>query len=192
MASGSALALAWLIGSFIFVLPVADAEGEAHMADEALRRGEAAQAAALYRNASDHMPLNADYAYRSARAMIYANESPQRILAMISTAIARDPSQTASYLTRALYYARVGETELAKADFEKAIALDPNNVQTRLDYAKALTEMGDKNAAILQYSAALAKDDELHPDEPKRLSAEQREQIKQKARALAQQIELKP
>jgi len=64
------------------------------------------------------------------------------------------------------------------AAYEHFLALDPNDVQSRLQYAQSLDTAGMKIEARAQYQAALEKDSQLEPKDPKRLSAEQLERIK--------------
>jgi tetratricopeptide (TPR) repeat protein len=180
----------WIVTILGFVLPVADAEGTAQSGDDAMRAIDpadpdkaavaAARAAAMYRSAYERLPLNADYAFRSARAMIFANDKPEKVRIMLDTAIGRDPNEVAYYLTRAAYATRQGEVESAKRDYEKALALDPNDVAMRLDYAGALVVFNDRAAAIRQYKLALEKNGQLHPDEPKRLPPARIEDIRRR------------
>src|SRR5207253_1301633 len=65
------LGLAWLVGFLGLALPVADAEQKAAASDEAIRVNRADQAALMLRSAYERMPINADYAFRAARAMIW-------------------------------------------------------------------------------------------------------------------------
>jgi thioredoxin-like negative regulator of GroEL len=73
----------------------------------------------------------------------------------------------------------------ARADFERTIRLDPNNVQVRLDYARLLAALGDRTAAADQYRAALRFNDLLHPDEPKRLRPEELREVEKALAGLA-------
>jgi Flp pilus assembly protein TadD len=64
--------------------------------------------------------------------------------------------------------------------FQDALAISPGDVGVRIEYAKALEKLGDREFAREQYREALLRDDKLPPDEPKRLSAEQRKEIQAK------------
>jgi Tfp pilus assembly protein PilF len=56
--------------------------------------------------------------------------------------------------------------------FQDALAIAPGDVGIRIEYAKALEKLGDRDFAKEQYREALRRDDKLPLDEPKRLSAE--------------------
>jgi tetratricopeptide (TPR) repeat protein len=57
-----------------------------------------------------------------------------------------------------------------RLDYDRAIAINPRDPPTRLDFAELLERFGDIPAAIEQYRLALAINDDFHPDEPRRLS----------------------
>ncbi len=63
------------------------------------------------------------------------------------------------------------------AAYDKFLAMDPADVQSRLLYAQTLERAGLTREAIAQYELALAKNAQLHPDEPKRLSQSKLDEI---------------
>jgi len=65
---------------------------------------------------------------------------------------------------------RLGRTDAARADFAKALELDPNEVSIYLDYGDALMHMGLPAEAAEQYKLALKFNDLLPVEEPKRLN----------------------
>ncbi len=170
--------IVWITFTLGVVLPVDDAENQQQAGDAAMQAGNPHSAATLYLSAYHRMPLNADYAFRSAQAMRVARETPERVKATLDTAIGRNPRDAGYHLTRAAIESEQGDLESAKADFEKSIPLDPNNIGIRLDYAKILEALNDRPGAAEQYKIALEKNSQLHPDEPKRLSPRQVDQIK--------------
>ena len=180
----SALGLVWVVSFLGFVLPVTDAEQQDAMGDEMLRSREPIRAAALYRNAYDRMPLNAEYAYHAARAMMYGNENPAKVRAMLDTAVATDPMQVSYRLLQANHEARGGDPAIAKREYERSLALDPNNIRARLEYAEALITFNERPAAAQQIRIALEKNDQLHADEPKRLLPDELEKLRTKLKEL--------
>jgi len=179
------LCLTWVVTFLGFVLPVVDAEQQNVAGDEALRTSDPLRAAALYKSAYDRMPLNAEYAYQSARAMMYGQDNPGKIRAMIEEASARDPMSVQYHLLRAQFERQQGDPAIATQQYERALALDPNNVRARLEFADALISFNERPRAAEQIKIALARNDQLHPDEPKRLTSEELEKIQAKLRELS-------
>ncbi|MCS7032730.1 MAG: O-antigen ligase family protein, partial [Phycisphaerae bacterium] len=180
---------AWLVAALGFVIPLADAERRAQAADEALRRGDLRLAVEGYRAAFDNTPVsNADYAWRAARALILENRDRAAIDLWLSLAIATNPRHPGYRIARAAFAMSLpaAERNISRimADYSTAIALDPNNVPTRLAFARALEDSGNPRAAVEQYRAALQLNDRLDPQEPKRLSAAEVAEIRQKIEAL--------
>jgi cytochrome c-type biogenesis protein CcmH/NrfG len=64
-----------------------------------------------------------------------------------------------------------------RADYERALRLDPNNVEVRLEYGEALRRFGDPSGAAEQYREALRYNDLLAADEVKRLPRQRVEQV---------------
>ncbi|HEX8522291.1 MAG TPA: O-antigen ligase family protein [Tepidisphaeraceae bacterium] len=174
----------WVALVLGLALPVADAEGQAQAGDVALARNEAARASGLYQSAYERMPLNAEYAFLTARAMLYGGANPERAKTWLDTAAARDPHQVAYYVMRAALLARNGETDAARLDYDKALVLDPNSLSIRMEYAKMLEGVNDRVNAARQYQALLETNEQLHPDEPKRLSGKVVEEVRGKIGAL--------
>ncbi|MEO6434757.1 MAG: O-antigen ligase family protein [Tepidisphaeraceae bacterium] len=177
---GAAIALlivgaaVWLIVVIAVVIPVIDAEQTAAAADEQIRSGRPDAAAGMLENAYKIVPWNADYAFRSARALMLAGTPPPRIKAMLDVAIATDRTNVMYLQTRAEYEMRLPmpDAPAALADFERALKLDPNNVPTRLDYAAALAKFNQPPAAVAQFRESLRRNDLLDATEPERLTRE--------------------
>ncbi len=176
-----AAALAWVVAIAALVIPIADAEQRADEADDAIRHGRVDEAAKMFEAAAKEVRCNADYAYRSATAMIQASAPAEQVKAMLEMAIAADPAGVVYYLTRAGFERRLPQPDAAavRADYDRALRLDPQNIPARLDYAEALMKLGDPAAAAEQYRLALATNDAYHPDEPKRLDPDRVRQIKE-------------
>ena len=92
-------------------------------------------------------------------------------IALLDTAIRLDPNRPQYWLHRANARLRSPAADAAavRADYDRALRLDPNNVDARLEYAEVLAKFGDRAAAADQYRQALRYNDLLSPDEPKRL-----------------------
>ena len=105
----------------------------------------------------------------------------------LALAIDANPMDFGNYVTRARYLQQPGanaDIEQVKRDFAKALELNPNDVPDRVDYARLLERTGDRGEALAQYRLALQKNDQLDPQEPKRLEPAQREQLVSKIQEL--------
>lgn len=178
-----AAAIAWAGVAAVFVVPVVLAEQAAHEGDQALRLRAFDRAASEYERAGSTVGYNADYAYRAGRALLYAPDPrPQagRVLALLDRAVAADPGRAEYWLTRANaeLLRPAPDPAVIRRGYDRALMLDPNSVQVRLDYAAMLQRLGDPAGAREQYAAALKYNDLLDPDEPKRLSAEKLEEVR--------------
>jgi O-antigen ligase len=177
------LCIAWVVVAGTFVAPLVMAEQAAAEGDEALRLRSAARAADDYARALDAVPYNADYAFRAGRALLFAPDArphADRAVAMLDRAAALDPDRAEYWLARANAESLRPNPDAAqiRGGYERALGLDPNSVQVRLEYAALLRRLGDPAGARGQYQAALRYNDLLSPDEPKRLSAEKVEQVR--------------
>ena len=186
--------VAWIIAMLMLVIPVADAEQRARDADANIRgdkaRGRASRpdiAAKMFESIFQNVPYNADYAFRAARAHIIAGSSPEQARAMLSIAIATEPTNVSYRLTRAGHEMRQPQpdVDMIRADYDAAVRLDPHNIQGRLAYADALQKFGDPAAAAVQIRAALETNRQYDPTEPERLPLEEVQRLE----ALARQLE---
>jgi O-antigen ligase len=178
-------AVVWIAAMLVWVLPVADASEVAQLGDAMLAAGDPAQAATHYRGAFQRMPLDADYAFDAARAMVYANADRPHVKVLLDVAIARDPREPRYYIMRAHVEDEQGDSAGAKSDYQKALALDPNNVEMRLEYAQMLEKINEPAAARRQYQIALQMNNLLAPDEPKRLPMKDVGEIRKRIQDLA-------
>jgi tetratricopeptide (TPR) repeat protein len=178
-----AAAVAWLVLAFAFAAPVAVAEEAAADGDDALRARRLDRAADDFERALSTVPYNADYAFRAARALLFGPDPrPQadRVIRLLDGAVALDPNRAEYWLSRANaeLLRPTPDAALVRRGYERALRLDPNNVQVRLDYAAMLTRLGDPSGARDQYEAALRQNDLLSPDEPKRLPPAKLEEVR--------------
>jgi thioredoxin-like negative regulator of GroEL len=174
---GAVLALAvvaLVAAAAVVVVPVATAQASAADADDAIRTERFDVAARLLRDATYGVPYNADYPFRAARAMLFAGRPAPEVESMLDIAVARDPTGIGYYLTRAHVEMRQPQpdVEQVRKDYDRVLSLNPNDVQTRLNYAAWLADRGLAHDAVAQYRTALKKHAGLHPDEPKRLPPE--------------------
>jgi len=190
LAAATALALAaiaWLLAALAFALPISEAEALAHDADENLRAGKPQLAAAQYREAFHAVPSNADYAFRAARALTYANAPADQVRAMLVQATSANPTAVEYWLWRASFESQMPEDRRDYAeirrDYQRVLDLNPNDAQIRLQYAAAM-EKHDPMLAAQQYRTALEKNALLNPDEIRRLPPEKVRELESKIREL--------
>ena len=182
----------WLVaGAFVWA-PTATAEDAATDAAIALQAGRGNEAVRLYAQARDQQRLNADYDYRAARAIIGGGgggggnpAAHAEVLALLDRAIRKNPMAAEYHLTRARFAARLpdaaGRRDAIRSDFDRALALNPNDVSIRLEYAdllKSFDTPADRAAARKQYEEALRFNDQLLANEPKRLTPEKVAEIR--------------
>ena len=176
--------LLWLATTVAFAVPVIIAERAADDGDEALRSRQVDRAATDFERALAAVPYNADYAYRAGRALLFADDPRRRVdrvIPLLERAAAINPYRPEYWLSRADSEVLRPAPDLARirAGYDRALALDPNSVQVRLDYAAILQRLGDRTGAREQYEAALRYNDLLSPDEPKRLPAAKVAEVRQ-------------
>jgi O-antigen ligase len=185
--------VAWLIVAGFVWIPTATAEDAANDAGIALRSGRAAEAVRLYAQAREHQRMNADYTFRTAQAMLATGPTANgaEILALLDSAVRRNPMSTEYLLTRARFTAHLNDAaqrrEAIKADYRRVLELNPNEVSLRLEFAEVLKGFGtaeDRAAARREYGEALRFNGMLRADEPKRLKAGRVEEIRKEMGAL--------
>jgi tetratricopeptide (TPR) repeat protein len=171
----AALAVAWLASAIFLVGPVVAAEAVSDEGDDVLSAARPAEAARLLETASERAPFNADYAFRAARAMMFANAPPQRVRAALDRAIAANPDAPESYHLRAYFEIARPEPDHQRvlADFKRLLDLNPQDVSGRLDYAAVLARFGDAEESTRQRELARRFNDALEAENPKRLSPSQ-------------------
>jgi O-antigen ligase len=177
----------WLLMAAFWVRPMIYAEGQAQAGDDDLQANRPAAAEQEYTNALWGLPLrNGDYAMKLAVARAYASDPPAQVIDALDAAIAADPTYIKAYLTRAQFLMQFPSPSIQKVkqDYQTAIQLNPNDVDVRTEYAKALEHLGFPHEAADAYAAALNKNDGLSADEPKRLSPQQVQALRGKIAAL--------
>jgi len=176
VAAGALVAglLLWFAAIFVVWVPTLRAESSAAEADSALRSGRPDLAAQLYEAAREAQPLNGDYAFRAADALIRQDASPRYIRGRMASAIEANPNAVKYHLLSAGFELRQHPPDRRAIEhaFEAALRLDPRSVRIRLEYATALAALGDPKAAHAEYSRALRCWDQMPVDEPRRLALE--------------------
>jgi tetratricopeptide (TPR) repeat protein len=176
------LLIGWFLAAIFVAVPLAQAEGRAHDGDDAYRKHDFAQAAQDYQAAFIAAPAkDPDYAVRAARALM-ATQNDGAARTNLTLSIAANPHDPLGYLTRARYSLsrHPDEQTEIRHDFERALELNPNDLESRLEYAGVLEKFGDRDAAREQYRLALKTNDGFDPTEPKRLSQARVDEINQK------------
>ncbi|MGH7177319.1 MAG: O-antigen ligase family protein, partial [Tepidisphaeraceae bacterium] len=179
---GGALTV-WIALGGVVVAPVVVAESKAQRADLLLRERRSAAAAGLLLESLDTLPfVNSDYAYRAARALMFADARPEDVISSLGVAVASDPTNTMARRTRAMYELSRANPDAGRvrADYDAVVALNPNDVQTRIDFADALEKLGLLREADEQIRTAIRCNDALPVEEPKRLSPERIEQLRRR------------
>lgn len=172
VALGAACVAFVLLAGFVYI-PTATAEDAAENARIAFYTKRPMEAARQLDQAYNHQPLNADYAYRSAAIWIATTDTfTNAPLERLAQAIRTNPLEPIYYLTRARYLLRSDQakahTEQIRADFEKALSLNPHDAPLQVEYADALVTLGSPADARARYQRAIDINKRLKPNEPKK------------------------
>jgi hypothetical protein len=183
VAAFGAVSAIWITAFIAIAIPLAIAESKAQAGDDLIRARHPGAGAKQLLDAYDTLTFaNADYLYRAGEA----GATPDEIRATLRRAMAANPAAAA-------YPRRLAELEVRQDRpdpkpvqelFDRSLALDPNDVTARLDYARSLESLGLRAAASEQYEIALQKNEGLSKDEPKRLSGDEVKQVQQKIEQL--------
>lgn len=186
--------LAGFLTASIFTLRLLIAQQVASSADDDLRAGQSARAAAGFRQASGTLPINADFAFREARALVLAGAPADTADSALARAVAADPSSALYHATRARLWLRqpAPSADRIRDEFSKALALDPRDVQMRLEFADALGDLGLFASAVEEYNRALNFDSQMPVEEEKRLSSDKTREIGEKIQRLNAKVESGP
>jgi tetratricopeptide (TPR) repeat protein len=174
LATAGVAFVAWLISAGALAAPVCMAESSAGAGDEFVRTSRFTQAVQAYQDAAATIPYNGEYAFRAARLLQSAGSAnADRARRLFDTAIRVNPLSAGYHATRAAFESHQPQpdSDRVRADYDRSLALDPENVETRLEYAKALEALHLADAAREQYEKALWYNDQLAPDEIERLPA---------------------
>lgn len=185
LAAGVAI---WTAAGIFFVLPVIQAEQLAHAADQNIRLRRFDAAASQLSQAHSLVPTNADYAFRAAAIMLRQSKL-QDARGWLDIAISANSMRAEYYLTRAELALNFRDLDKALDDLNRATELNPFNIPTRLAHAQALVDLGMKPQAIEQYEKALEFNEKLKAiAEPRQLSEEKKEAIRQSLEKLRKEI----
>lgn len=196
----AAAGIIWLSAANWIAVPVIRAEAAAHRGDEKLRAGDLQAASEEYGYAATILPINADYAFRAARALHLSIGPPApltdpeqidraiRLRPQIQTwydlAIDEDPAFLGAYHLRAVFDLQTQDAKDMISDYEHVMDLNPNEVSLRLEYADGLRMMHLLPEAKKQYELALKYNDQLDKAEPKRLTPQRVAEIEREIASL--------
>jgi hypothetical protein len=184
-----------LLAAGMVWVPIVTAEALAQEADEAVRSSRQPDAPPEIRpdrrkvdSARDSLvkafrlvPFNGDYAFRAEQAsLLDGNANAGALRALLDEAIAADPRKIRYLNARAGLEAMTGNLQLAATDDEQILRLDPHNLELRLQYAAILERLGRRDEAIANYQKVLEFNAQLAPDEIRRLSPRQVDEIRAK------------
>jgi len=181
--------LGWIAALLFLVVPVVAAQNHAFAADADIRAGRVNPAVARLQSAFAKVPGNADYGFRAARALIMRDAPPKEVRAMLDAATAADPTLIRAYLLRADYemFRSDGErnVDAVRVSYEKALALNPADIDVRLRFATALERLGQPREAAVQLRTALEFNGKLPAEEPERLPPDRVTEIERRIAALS-------
>jgi O-antigen ligase len=180
-----AAGVAWVVAAGAGVWNVVQAEGLAANAEGQVRSNNLEGARESFVRASRLVPINGDYAFRAEQAALMGRGNPVAMRGLIDEAIDADPSSVRYRLARAVLAMSTGDLSSARSDYEEILRLDPNNRDLRLQYAGLLENLGERAAARGQYQRTLELNDELAPDEIRRLPPAKVVQVKKKIEELS-------
>jgi tetratricopeptide (TPR) repeat protein len=173
--------VAWLAAAGTLVAPVLMAESSLRAGDEFLRTSQFEQAIRAYQDAAATVPYNGEYPYRIMQMLRLGTGTGSASLARgaLDSAIRANPLGAGYYASRAELEARQPRPDVDRVrfDYGQSLALDPENVEIRLDYARTLAALHLPAQAREQYEKALWYNDQLAPDEIERLSPDRLEEI---------------
>jgi tetratricopeptide (TPR) repeat protein len=181
------IVVAWLAAAIGFVGPIVVAEAKAQQGDDALRASNPAAAARHFKDAFDTSPVpNSDYLQRAARALVFAHAPPADVLALLDAAVRENPMSLDALRMRANFAMKLPRPDASRvvADYERLTALNPNDVQLRVEFARALEQLGQPRRAAEELHRAIDYNDLLSPDEPKRLSPQKLDELRREIQRL--------
>lgn len=127
-----------------------DADIYEALGDTYLRMGDLGRAKSSYQNA-----LRVESRFPEAMeklAVVYAQQGDlERAVTMLKKVLAEFPTETAAtHINLAACYSRMGDTDGAKKELEKALSLDPGNIQALYLLTELYEKTGDPRSAELR------------------------------------------
>lgn len=89
------------------------------------------------------------------RAKTYGSANIGRALRDLNRLIELEPERSRGYALRARLYSEVGDIQKAEADYQKAIGLEPQEVDVTYEYAMLLLGLGRVDEARTQFKAVI-------------------------------------
>jgi O-antigen ligase len=171
----------WIVAAAAGAWNVAMAESLSQEAQEQARAGNKQVAVQKLVRAQRLVPINPEYAFQGA---LLSAANPTVAGNMLADAVAADPASPRYRRALAQFELSQKEIDHALADNAAAVAMDPNNMELRIEYAQALAQNKHPAEAREQFQKALSLNDQLPPTEPQRLSLERVKQVTAALRAL--------
>ena len=190
--------IVWVLAAAMAWAPIAQAESLTQEAEEAVRTArppdappqspidiqKAEHARDAYLKAFELVPYDGDYAFRAEQvALLEGSSDLSSLRRMLDAAVAADPRKIRYLNARAMLETLSGDGLGAMADYERIVRLDPHNLELRLHYAMLLDKLGKPAEAAKQYQTVLEDNDQLAPDEIRRLSPQQVAEIRRRIAA---------
>jgi hypothetical protein len=191
----AAAVASWSAAAAFWVEPICRGESLATSGDDRVMANHLDDAVEAYRDATAALPVtDAQLLLKTATAQLYARADPAEVVPTMEASLSADPMFIRSHLARAELELRLVKPDAAvvRREYDQAIALDPADVGMRTDYANTLQSLGDYHGAALELEAALSANAGLSPDEPKRLSRQQVDEISQRISQLRAQLPAMP
>jgi len=89
------------------------------------------------------------YAGRGGACLNLRGSQPAACLSDLEQAIKLNPKLAEAFVLRGLYYRQTGDLKRARAEFDRAILVQPRNVDALSARASLLIKMGDRTAAAV-------------------------------------------
>ena len=179
--------LAWVSTAATWTAPIVQGEILATAADDSLEANRLEEAVDSYRHAAAMLPvIDPQLLLKTATAQLYARHDPAEVTATLRGVVENDPIFIRGHLTLANLLLRSPEPDAVaiRREYEKAIALNPNDVTVRMEYGQALERLSEPAAAADELQRALDANAGLGPDEPKRLDLSQVADLSNRIRQL--------
>ena len=165
LAGGLALALA---ASVLTFYPVHNRASKAeaaqcltNLAGTLYHEGDTASAIANYEEAL-RTQLGHSEASRNLGVIMLERNNPARALRLFMDAVRTDPANPSNHVQLGKLYSRQGQSEEARVEFRRAIALAPSRTEFRFELATALQLVDSYPQALAQYDTMV----KFAPDNP--------------------------
>ena len=97
-----------------------------------------------------------DLALLNEKAQIFSNKKQYREAISIYDLITSRQPEASIYYNRGIVKSKLGQKQAAIADYDRAIAINPNFIKAHINRGNTKSELGQKQAAIIDYDRAIA------------------------------------